>query len=68
MKTRYIITYDGLPITHIAIDNETFRIVTDEDCKPIFFDHKDAAVKMAMALVWYDSEGTWDYGWEKVYV
>ena len=66
MKTYYMVTYDGRPITHIIIDNEEVRIVTDEDCKPIFFDVKDTAVKVSIALTWM--LGDWDFGWERIHV
>lgn len=66
MKTYYMLTYAGKPITHIAIDNEEVRIVTDEDCKPIFLIGKDCAIKMCVALTWLMND--WDFGWEKIYV
>ena len=66
MKVYYILTYEGYPVTSVYIDNDEVRVVTDEDCKPIFFDIKESASKLALALTWID--GDWNYGWEKVYV
>ena len=66
MKTYYMLTYDGKPITHIIIDNEEVSIITDEDCKPIFFGMKETVVKMCLALT--HLLGNWDFGWERIYV
>lgn len=66
MKTLYIVTYDGEPITHIVINKDGVAIATDEDCEPIFFDMKETAVKMSLALTW--AVGDWDFGWERIYV
>ena len=65
MKTLYIVTYDGEPITHIVMNNDGVAIVTDEDCDPIFFDLKETAVKMCLALTWVTGD---DFGWERIHV
>ena len=57
---------DGEPITHIVINKDGVAIATDEDCEPIFFDMKETAVKMSLALTW--AVGDWDFGWERIYV